>query len=95
MDEFKGRLVTDFGVDRPTIEKASGIIFDFLAKEGPPDKAQTLPSKPPGAQALMQRAADEWRRWRHGRGHGRGHAPDGGRAEHGAGPGHPGLSQFV
>lgn len=59
MDEFIGRLVTDFGVDRPTIEKALGIILDFLAKEGPPDKVQALLKKLPGAQALMQRAASD------------------------------------
>jgi hypothetical protein len=59
MDEFIGRLVTDFGVDRPTIEKASGIILDFLAKEGPPGKVQALLAKLPGAQGLMRRAADE------------------------------------
>jgi len=59
MDEFIGRLVTDFGVDRPTIEKALGIILDFLAKEGPADKVQPLLAKFPGAQALMQQAASD------------------------------------
>ncbi len=59
MDEFIGRLVTDFGVDRPTIEKALGIILDFLAKEGPADKVQPLLAKLPGAQALMQKAASD------------------------------------
>ena len=54
MDELIGRLVANVGVDRAAAEKAVGIILDFLAKEGPPDKVQTLIDKLPGAQALLQ-----------------------------------------
>jgi hypothetical protein len=59
MDAFIKRVVADFGVDQPTVEKALGIILDFLAKEGPADKVQPLLAKLPGAQALMQKAASE------------------------------------
>jgi hypothetical protein len=59
MDELIGRLVADIGIDRAAAEKAVGIIFDFLAKEGPPDKIQPLLAKLPGAEALMAKAASE------------------------------------
>jgi hypothetical protein len=59
MDAFIKRVVADFGVDQPTVEKALGIILDFLAKEGPADKVQPLLAKLPGAQALMQKAASD------------------------------------
>ena len=59
MDELIGRLVADTGIDRAAAEKAVGIIFDFLLKEGPADKVQPLLAKLPGADALMQRAASE------------------------------------
>ena len=54
MDELIARLVANVGVDRATAEKAVGIILDFLSKEGPPDKVQTLIDKMPGVQALLQ-----------------------------------------
>lgn len=59
MDELIGRLVADIGIDRPTAEKAIGIILDFLVKEGPADKVQPLLAKLPGAEALMQKTAGE------------------------------------
>ncbi len=59
MDELIGRFVADIGVDRPTAEKAVGIIVDFLAKEGPADKVQPLLAKLRGAEALMQQAASQ------------------------------------
>jgi hypothetical protein len=59
MDELIARLVADVGIDRATAEKAVGIIFDFLVKEGPADKVQPLLANFPGAEALMQRAASE------------------------------------
>jgi hypothetical protein len=59
MDELIGRLVADIGIDRAAAEKAVGIILDFLAKEGPPDKVQPLLAKLPGAEALMAKAAGE------------------------------------
>jgi hypothetical protein len=59
MDELIGRLVANRGVERTTAEAAVGIIIAFLAKEGPPDKIQTLLAKLPGAEALMQKAPAE------------------------------------
>jgi hypothetical protein len=56
MDELIGRLVANVGVDRAAAEKAVGIILQFLAKEGPADKVQTLIEKLPGAAAAMQAA---------------------------------------
>ena len=54
MDELIARLVANVGVDRTTAEKAIGIILDFLRREGPPDKAQALIDKIPGAEPLIQ-----------------------------------------
>jgi hypothetical protein len=59
MDELIARLVADVGIDRATAEKAIGIIFEFLVKEGPADKVQPLLAKLPGAEAVMQKAASE------------------------------------
>ncbi len=57
MDELIERLVADLGVDRATAEKAVGIIFEFLATEGPPDKVAPLMASLPGAEALLRKAA--------------------------------------
>ena len=57
MDALIDRLANDVGVNRSAAETAVGIILDFLAKEGPPDKIQLLLAKLPGAEALMQKAA--------------------------------------
>ena len=54
MDELVGRLVANVGVDRAAAEKAVGIILQFLKKEGPTDKVQTLIDKLPGADAAMR-----------------------------------------
>ena len=59
MDELIARLVADVGIDRATAEKAVGIIFDFLLKEGPADKVQPLLAKLPGAEAVMLKAGSE------------------------------------
>jgi hypothetical protein len=59
MDELIARLVADVGIDRATAEKAVGIIFQFLLKEGPAEKVQPLLAKLPGAEVVMQRAASE------------------------------------
>jgi hypothetical protein len=59
MNELIDRLVADIGVDRATAEKAVGIIFDFLVKEGPADKVRPLLATLPGAEALMQGSAAE------------------------------------
>ena len=59
MDELIARLVADVGIDRATAEKAVGVILEFLVKEGPADKVQPLLAKLPGAEAVMQGAANE------------------------------------
>ena len=59
MEELIARLTADVGIDRTSAEKAVGIIFDFLAKEGPADKVRPLLAKLPGAEAVMQKAASE------------------------------------
>src|SRR5262249_321290 len=56
MDELIGRLVANVGVDRTAAEKAVGVILQFLIKEGPADKVQSLIDKLPGAEAAMQAA---------------------------------------
>src|SRR5437016_12689264 len=56
MDDLIGRLVANVGVDRSTAEKAVGIILQFLAKEGPPDKVKALIDKLPGAAAAIAAA---------------------------------------
>jgi hypothetical protein len=58
MDELIERLVASAGVDRATAEKSLGIILDFLAKEGPPEKVQTLIGSMPGADALVAAARE-------------------------------------
>lgn len=59
MDELIARLVANVGVDKTAAEKAVVIILDFLRKEGPPDKAQALIDRLPGAEALLQAHGDD------------------------------------
>lgn len=54
MDELVARLVAKVGIDQATAERAIGIIFEFLLKEGPPDKVQALIDRLPGAAELME-----------------------------------------
>jgi hypothetical protein len=58
MDELLDRLVANTGVDRGAAEKSVGIILNFLRKEGPPDKVQSLIAGMPGAEALLQSQPD-------------------------------------
>lgn len=59
MDELIDRIVATVGVDRSVAERAVGIIFAFLLKEGPRDKVQALLDRIPGADAAVQRASDQ------------------------------------
>jgi hypothetical protein len=59
MDELIGRLVANIGVDRAAAETAVGIILQFLAKEGPADKVQSLINNLPGAAEAMARAPED------------------------------------
>ena len=54
MNELIDRLVANVGLDKPTAEKAVGIILGFLKKEGPPDRVQALIDSLPGAEALVE-----------------------------------------
>ena len=54
MDELIARLVANVGVDQDSAEKAVGVIFEFLLKEGPPDKVKALMDRLPGAEELME-----------------------------------------
>ena len=56
MDELVERLVANTGVPRTAAEQSIGIIFDFLKKEGPPDKVQALLEKLPGSEFYLQSA---------------------------------------
>jgi hypothetical protein len=60
MDDLVDRIVAKVGVDRTVAEKAVGIIFDFLSKEGPTDKVQALLDQLPGANeaVAVARAGD-------------------------------------
>ncbi len=50
MDGLIGRRVANIAIGRAAIEKAGDIILDFLAEEGPTDKAQRFLATLPGAQ---------------------------------------------
>ena len=54
MDELIARIVANVGVDRDAAEKAVGVIFEFLLKEGPADKVKALMDHLPGAEDLME-----------------------------------------
>ena len=56
MDELVDRIVAKTGVDRTVAEKAVGIIFEFLSKEGPTDKVQALLDQLPGANDAVAAA---------------------------------------
>jgi hypothetical protein len=53
MSELIDRLVANVGIDEPTAEKTVGIILNFLKKEGPAERVQSLIDNLPGAPALM------------------------------------------
>jgi hypothetical protein len=53
MSELIGRLVAHIGVHWAAAEKAVGISFNFLAKQGPSDKMRPVLASLPGAKALM------------------------------------------
>jgi len=57
MDELISRLVAFVWNDTAATEKAVAIMFEFLRKEGPPDKVQALLERLPGAVELMEAQA--------------------------------------
>jgi hypothetical protein len=58
MDELVDRIVASVGVDRTVAEKAVGIIFDFLSREGPTEKVHALLDQLPGANAAIAAARE-------------------------------------
>jgi hypothetical protein len=56
MNELIDRIVTNVGVDRPVAETSVGIILDYLIKEGPSDKVQTLLGGIDNADVALQAA---------------------------------------
>ena len=53
MEELVSRIVATVGIEPPVAQKAVGIILDFLATEGPPDKVQMMIARlPGGAKAI-------------------------------------------
>jgi hypothetical protein len=59
MDELVDQVVGNLGIARPVAERAVGIIFDFLATEGPADKVKALLERVPGAAEAAEAAHDE------------------------------------
>lgn len=59
MTELIDRIISRVGIDRPVAEKAVGTILNFLSKEGPPDKVQTLLAQLPGHEEMIAAAAGE------------------------------------
>jgi len=59
MDELVDRIVAKVGVERTLAEKAVGIIFDFLSKEGPAEKVHALLDQLPGANEAIAAARAE------------------------------------
>ncbi len=56
MSELIDRVVSEVGIDRDVAEKSVGIILDFLSREGPADKVQTLLARLPEHPALIAKA---------------------------------------
>ncbi len=59
MSELIDRVVSEVGIDRSVAEKAIGIILDFLSKEGPADRVQSLLARLPDHQALIAAAGND------------------------------------
>lgn len=58
MDELVEQVVGNVGIARPVAERAVGIIFDFLATNGPPETVKVL-ERLPGAVAAAESAHEE------------------------------------
>ena len=59
MDELVARVVAGVGIDQSIAERAVGIIFDFLATEGPADRVQNLFARLPGSAEAAAAAHGE------------------------------------
>jgi len=56
MEELVSRIVANVGIEAPVAERAVGIILDFLATEGPPDKVQMMIARLPGGANAIEEA---------------------------------------
>jgi hypothetical protein len=56
MDDLIERLVTNIGVDKAVAEKAVGIIFQFLLKEGPTAQVKALLDQFPNSDKIIASA---------------------------------------
>jgi hypothetical protein len=59
MDELVSRIVSNVGIEKSVATKAVGIMLDFFATEGPPDKVQALLARLPGATEAIEAARAE------------------------------------
>jgi hypothetical protein len=59
MDELVSRIVTNVGIDQSVAAKAVGIMLDFFATEGPPEKVETFLARLPGAKEAIEAARAE------------------------------------
>jgi hypothetical protein len=59
MDELISRIVNNVGIDRSVAAKAVGIMLDFFATAGPPEKVQTFLAHLPGATEAIEAARAE------------------------------------
>ncbi len=59
MDELVDQVVGNLGIARPVAERAVGIILDFLATEGPPDRVKALLERLPGGAEAAAAAHEE------------------------------------
>jgi hypothetical protein len=56
MEELVSRIVANVGIEASVAQRAVGIILDFLAADGPPDKVQTLIARLPGSAKAIEDA---------------------------------------
>ena len=59
MDELVSRIVNNVGIERSMAAKAVGIMLDFFATAGPPEKVQTFLAQLPGATEAIEAARAE------------------------------------
>ena len=56
MDELVSRIVDNVGIERSVAAKAVGIMLDFFATAGPPEKVQSFLAQLPGATEAIEAA---------------------------------------
>ena len=56
MDELVGRIVSNVGIEPSVAAKVIGIMLDFFASQGPPERTQALLDRLPGAAEAIEAA---------------------------------------